>query len=334
MDDDDTETGGRAARSGSAETGLAVLGGDAAFSLTQLLRRAGLAVRDVEAAPKQVSEALAARFHYGLASVRAGRLGEVRLLGQLVAQAFSLAVAPKSFWKQPDGTYVDALRPEVDPVGLSDLVQAEAYRRAHLEALAGLLRSAETVILPLDRLTALRDPASDMLYPRPPEGVRVPKTLKPHRASAADLDAAFGALHAGLSRPGLTLWLTVPAGPGAEDDALGLLQARASAWAGQFEGVRHDPVLDALIARAAALPADHPDTARLGALIARLLGGEDLLDIVAAGPAPAAVPEREKREKDPERRQRRKEKRAREKAQGGETAKVMCEDELLEAFSK
>lgn len=339
-DSDDTETGTTAKRPVALDlTRLAVLGGDAEISLMRLLRPCGAVLAEAEPAPKLTSAALAERFGYGFASVRAGRLGEVRLLAQLLEQAAGGAAPKHAFWKQPDGSLVDGQRPGLDPAGLPDLDQATAYRQAHLAAVAKLLSEVDRLILPLDRITALRDPADGALFPAPPPGVACPKALKPHRASAETLDAAFARLHGAVMalRPaGLGLWLIVPApAPGADAACRqdrDLLRARAADWAQGFAGVRHDPVLDALTGRLAALPEDHADAARLGLLLARLLAGEDLLDIASGSPAPAlatvAPTRRERRAKDPERKARRK---ARAKGQEG---KVMCEDELLEAFSK
>ncbi|TKD26474.1 hypothetical protein FBT96_00405 [Rhodobacter capsulatus] len=313
---------------------LAVLGGDPAVS--QALRRGGALLADAEPGPKQASAALLAQFHYGLASARAGALGDVRLLAQLIAAAQGEA-APV-FWPQPDGTLVDAARPEVDPAGLPDLATATAYRQAHLTALARLLAEAETLVLPLGAPTLLTDPASGQVFPRPPAGLHAPDWPEA-RMSAKDLDAGFARLSAGLQalNPTLRLCLIVlPAPPGARAETRAshaLLAARAADWARGTARVRHDPVLDALVGRLLAQGGEAADPDPLAALVVRLCGGADLLDLLAGGAAPppaAAATDRKQRAKDPERRARRK---ARAEAKG-KTAKVMCEDELLEAFSK
>lgn len=310
---------------------LSVLGGDPALS--QALRRGGALLADAEPGPKQASAALLARFHYGLASARAGALGDVRLLAQLIAAA--QGEADPVFWPQPDGTLVDAARPGVDPAGLPDLASATAYRQAHLTALAQLLAETETLVLPLGAPTLLTDPASGQVFPRPPAGIHAPDWPEA-RMSAKDLDAGFARLVEGLQalNPALQLCLIVlPAPPGARAETRAshaLLAARAADWARGTARLRHDPVLDALVGRLLAAGGE-ADADRLAALVVRLCGGADLLDLVTGGAAPpAAATERKPRAKDPERRARRK---ARAEAKG-KTAKVMCEDELLEAFSK
>lgn len=318
---------------------LTVLGGDPAFALAPLLRRGGATVADAEPGPKQASAALLTRFHYGLASARAGWLGDARLIAQLIEEARGIAPggADPVFWPQPDGTLVDAARPGVDPAGLPDLATATAYRQAHLAALARLIADTETLVLPLGSPALLTDPASGRVFPRPPAGIAAPDWPEA-RTTARDLDAGFARLLAGLQalNPGLALRLIVlPAPPGARAEtrtAQALLSARAADWAQGDARVQHDPVLDALVGRLCALPAEAADHDRLAALVARLCGGADLLDLLggaAARLAPVAEGRRP-RHKDPERRAKRK---ARAEAKG-KTAKVMCEDELLEAFSK
>jgi len=315
---------------------LSLLGADPALPLAQALRRGGAALADAEPGPKQASAELLARFHYGLASARAGRLGDVRLIAQLFEE---VATRPAPLlWPQPDGTQVDAARPEVDPAGLPDTAAATAYRAAHLDALAKLLGETETLILPLSAPPLLCDPQSGRVAPRPSKGVIAPDWPEA-RCTAKELDAGFARLLSALTTlaPKAVLRLIVlPAPAGASSEmraAHALVAARAAAWARSYERVAHDPVLDALVARLATLPTDGSDFDRLATLIVRLCGGADLLDLVEGTAAPhTPTAGRRERQKDPERRAKRK---AKAEARGkGKTAKVMCEDELLEAFSK
>ncbi|WP_444451812.1 hypothetical protein ACTTAI_12125 [Rhodobacter capsulatus] len=315
---------------------LSLLGADPA--LAQALRRGGAVLADAEPGPKQASAALLARFHYGLASARAGRLGDVRLIAQLFEEVATRS-APL-LWPQPDGTQVDAARPEVDPAGLPDTAAATAYRAAHLDALAKLLGETETLILPLSAPALLCDPQSGRVAPRPAPGVVIPDWPEAP-GTAEDLDAGFARLLSALTTlaPNAALRLIVlpaPAEASTETQAAhALVASRAAAWARAQPRVAHDPVLDALVARLATLPTEDRDFDRLATLIVRLCGGADLLDLVEGTAAPLAPPpetDRKARQKDPERRAKRKAKaEARDK---GKTAKVMCEDELLEAFSK
>jgi|GEM_PF-5519671 len=317
--------------------GVAVLGGGPALPLAALLRAEGVGVLEAEPAPKQVSPALAARFHYGVSSVRAGTLGDLRQVRQFVGQALSSTIPARAFWPQPDGTVVDGLRAGIEPYGLAGLAAARAYRLAHLEATAALLRRAAVVVIPLHTAAGLAA-ADGTVFPPAPAGVTVPGALKlrAQRWTRADLDADFAALHADLNaaRPGVAIRLIVAPLPGAAADEAGvaLLREAAAVWARQFAGVAHDPVLDQLAARLIALPAGHPGAGRLGAAVARLACGADILDLLPpasgeAAAAPAEAPAKAARGRKAGRRGRRAGR------EGAAAARVVCEDELLEAFS-
>lgn len=112
--------------------GIAVLGGDAAFPLASLLRRTGVEVLDADPPPEGISATLAARYGFGHASLRAGRLDHLRQVRQLVEAALSDWRPRNGVWLQPDGSLIDGLRATVDPQGLADPAAARAYPDAHL----------------------------------------------------------------------------------------------------------------------------------------------------------------------------------------------------------
>jgi hypothetical protein len=317
---------------------VGVLGGDVQWSVLALLRRAGVDVAEVEAGPKQISESLATKFHFGYGSVRAGALGSVRAVLQLVQAAAAGRVAKYGIWTAEDGSFFDAQRPEVDPYGFASKADVTAYRAAHLAALTKLLKGISTLVLPLSFVRALQD-VDGTVYPRLMPGAKPPRGAKPALTDydLETIDADFAALHAILVafKPGLVLRLVI--NPQAEglsalaDQAK--LRALAAHWAGRFDGVIYDPILDHLLARMAA------DTdARLGLAVQKLMAGGDILagveaPVVAAMedaemgiPAPADAPKRDRAARKAARA-------AKGKNRGGGEAKVMCEDELLEAFS-
>jgi len=136
MDEDDLspEASGKPAR-------LGVLGGDGLWSVAQVLRASGAEVADLEPAPKTVAAEVAARWHYGRASVRAGLLGHPRACLQLFT-----AGMPKGWIWKAGSLAVDGLRPEVDPEPM-DRALIEAYRLAHL-AVGGIGGSADPALVP------------------------------------------------------------------------------------------------------------------------------------------------------------------------------------------
>lgn len=341
------ETLARQARKEGSLPAVAVLGGDAAWSVLALLRKAGVEVAETEAAPKQINADLAARFCFGMASVRSGALGDLRAVLQLM-QAAAGVWAPKNWvWTDADGSYIDGLRPRIDPYGFAVKADLVAYRAAHLAAVAKLLAGVTTLVLPLGQMAGLVDTADGAVYPMAVAGAKLPRGCKlvPTVYTAETMTADFAALHAALTalRPGLVIRLVI-AEPVVGLEALAVqaqLRGLAAHWAASFADVIYDPMLDHLLARQAG---SDPD-ARLGGVVQKLMAGGDLLDAVTAAPAqlaledaemgiPAPDAPRDKRDRAQRRAERAAGKKGgKAKGEGSKGARVMCEDELLEAFS-
>jgi hypothetical protein len=308
------------------------------------LRRAGIEVLDVDPPPEGISATLAARYGFGHASLRAGRLDHLRQVRQLVEAALSDWRPRNAVWLQPDGSLIDGLRATVDPHGLADPAAAHAYRDAHLAAARRLFTTARVLILSPSTTTGLFDPDDNCLYPDPPETVTLSEGLRLSRlrATPEDLDADFAAIHATLRahNPDLHLHLMIrPAGSAhqaCEDEAI--LRSLAASWQIRLPGVTADPLLDHLLDRFTAEADKGRDIPGLGHLIAGLLTGGDLASLLAAPAqiqtdltgAPAG-PVADKSSGKAARRERRRNRDAR--RQKGKSGSVVCEDELLEAFS-
>lgn len=334
------EAGSEAGRT-VATGGVAVLGGDAVWPVARILRSGGVVVLDGEPAPKQVEPGLAARYGFGLASVRAGALGHPRLIAQLLARAVDRdgAVSGGFVWTDADGRPRDALRAEVEP-SADTAEEVEANHRAHLAAVRAVIAQSEMIVLPL-REVALVEDASGTLFPEPVAGLKPPKGGKTKAATrkAGGMDQAMDEIVALVARirPGTKVRLVV-----AEDAAKGgPLRAFATECAARIEGVLYHPLLDELLLRAR----DEGDAGRYAAALGRVIGAQDPVDALvsaAAGPvviadtASARVKERGRDGDgagDKDNKRARKEARARRRARTGAEARVICEDELLEAFS-
>jgi hypothetical protein len=318
-------------------TEIAVLGGDRSWSVARLLRQAGLTVIDAEPPPAQTPAPLAERHGFGLASVRGGRLGHLRQLRQLVEAALG-GTGPRAVgWPQPDGTVVDGLRADVDPCGLADGAEVAAYRAAHLAAVRHVVLRAQVLIICPATLSGLVDPADGTVYPTPPAGVALPgdAALVPYRSGDAEAEADLVALLASLKAVNSGIRLRVVVRPGGADPAAcaeeAALRALAAGWSQRIAGVAADPVFDHLLERATEVEAGTDRAQRLGAVLAGLLGGDDLVDLLSpeglAQGAVAAAPPLDKAA----RKERRKNREARRQKQ--KAPSVVCEDELLEAFS-
>lgn len=340
---------------------VVVLGGDPAWPVAQLLRAAGVAVIDAEPPPKQIVPELAQRYGFLAGSVRAGAaFGDPRLAAQQLRLALAGALPEPLVWTDADGFARDAIRAAIEP-GADSLGEVVANHRAHLAALRQAVERADLVILPLAAAALVAGPEG-MLFPAPLPGMKPPKGYRTKAAPPrpAALESALDGLLEQLrtARPGLRVQLICPAdGPQSAD-----LRALAARCAAERADVLFHPLLDEALARLAAtvrdaIPAEGGADPALGALVARLLGADDVIAALAealAAPAPLAEAGDKRRRKTPqeraERRARRKANRRRNKQEGQETpaaaedggdaapdagarARVICEDELLEAFS-
>jgi hypothetical protein len=334
------ESGSEATRSVAAG-GVAVLGGDAIWPVARILRSGGVPVLDGEPAPKQVEPGLAARYGFGAGSVRAGALGNPRLIAQLLARAVDgdRAGSGGFVWTDTDGRPRDALRADVEPAA-ETATEVEANHHAHLAAVRAVIAQSEVVVLPL-REVALVEDATGTLFPEPVAGLQPPKAAKVKAAArkAGVMDRAMDEIVALVARmrPGAKIRLVVVEGAATAAP----LRAFAAACAARIDGVLYHPLVDELLLRAR----DEGEAGRYAAALGRVIGALDPVDaLVSAAPAPMAqtdeasarAKERGKDKddvRDARDRRARKEARARRRGRAGAEARVVCEDELLEAFS-
>jgi len=304
-----------------AEGAIAVLGGDARWPVARVLRKAGLAVLDAEPPPKQIEDGLADRYGFGSASARAGTLGDLRLVAQLLRAAVAGQVPEGIVWTE-GGAPRDALRAGVEPAAES-VDEVLANHAAHLAAVRRLIGAAGLVVLPLRGVEVVE--CGGLLYPAPPEGLKPPKSRKTKAVPPAE-EAAMAAMGVVLDLlgPGAKVRLVCPTG--AEGEAL---RALAGRMAVRFDRVMHHVLVDEVLERLAeAEPAPG-----VGALMVRLVGTGDVVAALAEGGEGAPVPAAAKGDDKAARRARREARAKRRGKAGGDEARVICEDELLEAFS-
>jgi hypothetical protein len=282
----------------SPKARVAVLGGDGIWSLAEVLRRAGVTVIDHEPAPKQVAEAVARKWRFGRASVRAGLLGHPRAVLQL------LRGDPPGWEREVAGLWLDGLRPvDPEPLALEDL---RALRLAHRAALARVLAEADRLILPFCTDQAVVSGGVVWDPPLAAGGAQQTLSLDEMQRDLADLAALLRE-----RRPGMVVQLAyLPSLTGEGEAALPQLRRLDPV------GLVRDPVFDALAEAVAAGGAG-------AGLLAHLAQGGSL---DAFAPAPAPVVE--------DRRAARRDKRRDKTRDKGEANRVVCEDELLEAFAK
>lgn len=131
------------------------------------LRHAGCTVVETEPAPPFTPDAVARQFGYGLYSARFGNIYSVRQLRQLIEEAAGEFDPAEPIWER-EGRYFDALRPGVEPGGLTSREAVVQMRDQHLASVAQALGEAEVVMFTLGLTEAWEHRASGTIYPTAP----------------------------------------------------------------------------------------------------------------------------------------------------------------------
>lgn len=319
-----------AERQGGANATVVVLGGDAIWPIAPLLRFAGVTVLDSEPPPKQIEPALAERYGFSAASVRAGTLGDPRLLLQHLRSAVDDTTPGHLVWTDGDGLFRDATRAMIEP-GADSANEVVANHKAHLAALRKVVGQADLLVLPL-RGTSVVEDGKGSFFPAPLKGMKPPRGCKT-KASPTDADglkAAFGSFLQLLHelRPGCRVRLLCP-------DQGEEVRSLATALAKESDGVLYHPLIDELLLRLQGSDRDP----KLGVLLAKVLHAADVVGVLAetvmaaSGAEPSKADSPQGGDLGKAEKRARKAARARRKAEESSGAQVVCEDELLEAFS-
>lgn len=322
------QTGTAAPVSGRAA--VLCLGGHAGFAVAPALRLMGAEVLDREPPPKQISADLSQRYGFGVASVRTGPFASLRQMWQVLEQAEAGAVPDAAFWKQADGSFVDACRASVEPAGCDTLAAASGYRLHHLALLKSALEAAGTVVLVLSPAAVLENAKAGLVAPLPLVGVKAPKTMTPRRAAPnadetkADLLRLLAVL-AKLSTGIRPVFVIEPQSAGLAAEAEARLRTVCAEVGLEGVAAGRAPVANRLVDDLLALVARNPATAdAAGRVVAQIVPELGIVAGVVAAVAAEARPELSRKERR-ERRNKRERK--------PDYASSICEDELLEAFS-
>lgn len=131
------------------------------------LRAQGFWVLDKELAPPQLSEAVAAKYGYGIYSARYGNIYTARQLVQLIRDSLDCTVREEDFWER-GGRIFDALRPNVEPEGFDSLAEAVCHRRQHLARVRELIDETSVFIFTLGLTEAWENAETGVVYPTCP----------------------------------------------------------------------------------------------------------------------------------------------------------------------
>ena len=123
---------------------------------------------DIEPPPKHLDVKSQSKHGFGQYSARYGNIYTARQLLLLAKEAYGLHCPTDIAWRLPNGRFIDALRPSVDPEGFErsqDLLQA---RLQHIGALRNLFAQAEVFIFTLGLTEAWTNLEGSTVYPTAP----------------------------------------------------------------------------------------------------------------------------------------------------------------------
>jgi hypothetical protein len=151
-------------------TRVAASGSCFAQHIARNLRRRGYTVLDAEPPPPGLTQRQREAYGYGTYSARYGNVYTARQMLQLAQEALGERPTPEIVWAKGD-RYCDALRPSVEPDGLSSLEEVLAHRADHLPRVAKVLEDAEVLVFTLGLTEAWADRRTGTVYPTAPETV-------------------------------------------------------------------------------------------------------------------------------------------------------------------
>lgn len=147
---------------------LATAGSCFAQNIAAYVRASALHLVDAEPAPALMPPEVARRFGYGLFSARYGNVYTARQLRQLLEDAETGALHEEAFWQRPDGRWIDALRPGVEPEGHASLDEACAFRRDHLHRVRGMFEAMDVFVFTLGLTECWADRQTGRVFPVAP----------------------------------------------------------------------------------------------------------------------------------------------------------------------
>lgn len=193
--------------------GIGTAGSCFAQNISKFLQNSDFNFLDVEKAPKGMAPAVAKRFGYGLYSARYGNIYTARQLRQLLEDVLAERVHEGAIW-QRDNRYFDALRPGVEPEGLTCADEVRVHRLDHLRRVIAMIRDMNVFIFTLGLTESWEDRQTGVVFPTAPGVIAGQYDPKKHLFSNAgfvdvltDLTAAIALLRE--ISPGLKVILSV-----------------------------------------------------------------------------------------------------------------------------
>ena len=258
------------------DTRIATAGSCFAQHISRYLRARNAAVVDLEPPPLGLSAANAMKYGYGIYSARYGNIYTVRHLLQLTEEALGRFAPSDAVWER-NGRFFDAMRIGVEPGGLPSAKAVQRHRQQHLAQVRRLFAKTDVFVFTLGLTEAWTHAESGTVYPTAPgtiAGSYRPEVHAFRNFDFLDVYKDFVKFHriATKRNPGLKFLLTVspvPLAATASDKHVlvattyskSVLRAVAGTLAEAFENVDYFPSFD-LLSSASTRGAFHSGDAR------------------------------------------------------------------------
>ncbi len=177
------------------------------------LRAAGYHVMDVEPAPSSMSDDTARKYGYRIYSARYANIYLAQQLLQIAREAYGEFETPAPVWEK-DGRFFDAMRPSVEPEGLSSPDEVMAHRSQHLAAVRRMLEAMNLFIFTFGLTEGWTDRKTGAVYATAPGAIAGSYDPKQHvfkNYRASEIREAFLAFRTLVHRtnPGAKFLVTV-----------------------------------------------------------------------------------------------------------------------------
>jgi hypothetical protein len=171
-------------------------------------------VLDFESPQHRFNRAVMRRYGYGVYSARYGNIYSVRQMVQLLHEAYDIARPHAPVWQRPDGKYIDAQRPAIEPDGYGAPDLVTDARDHHLRNVRKTFECTELLIFTLGLTETWRHTTTGTVYPTAPGVIGTPPDPQEyvfHNAGQREIMADLATLNDfGKSRnPNFKLLLTV-----------------------------------------------------------------------------------------------------------------------------
>lgn len=146
---------------------IATAGSCFAQHIGRAMRTRGFNVLDAEPAPPGLDDAAAQAFGYRIYSARYANIYTVRQFVQIVEEALGRFTPAEQVWEKA-GRFYDAMRPSVEPEGLSSPELVLQHRAHHLAAVRQVLAEASVLVFTMGLTEAWVDRETGCVYPTAP----------------------------------------------------------------------------------------------------------------------------------------------------------------------